>query len=869
MNLTRPFALFGPLLDFCRSCGYRTDLDACPSCGVTTHSPGVEPTGAIGAWVSEKGRRGRSGVVIGGDETSYLVVDGGGGVSQVRTDALASFDLSLATGTWTYPGVLLAAAAGSARTDAQQSALIRLAVERAQRGVVAQRALLADGCRVGWQDLDCLPLISASEGSWFQAVTHASRGRWVEAVDLLLRLPQQRYPAQLALYSEAVRARSLDADRLEAVAAVALSFVSDSPIEAAASKGLLSLIRGGLGDDPGASSVVKACAQTSVGRSWEQLLQEAWRWGETSLACLLRARAGDLGEVRRVLPGAVTWAPTGLLDDLIDAGCIDRSMAEALGADERTRYVKARVAPDLLTSQELSAFAMHRERARRAAVAGVALPDDLPDAAREYGEALRSARQGDLAAVEILLEASGRDGSIVASLRRDPTQLPEEVVLASDATLLHFLRYEPDSASLPKPGRLGPFQKTYVAQGLLRHAKDALFDWRWEDAMSLARDCLRFAHLERQRDEALNLVAAVHWLRGDGREALKALRTAIAGEYTEALQANLAAVASDLDPDLAREQLVQLILSAPDLALRLGAARRAIRIWSTDSVPWDEGEEAYLPPDLARALRELVTADVPLDDFGFLVRFLATEDAEWLAAPGRLASSPHASSPEAVIWQARAQGIDPYLTALGTLLVRTDCPLWVVEARDAIVAELIGALMLDEPSLLAVAFGVAVLDSELPMERAPLTIVRALIARAVVLSLDDESEPSDRFLDWIEAARADIGAVEPDRREAVQTAVDVGYTLLTSAYLAGRWREFQAAARLHDQILDSVRFVPAHRVRWHVVREAVAPILEFCDVTRRLLVRLRDVPDESLRDAVAELLEGIGKLERSTRGLVT
>ena len=101
--------------------------------------------------------------------------------------------------------------------------------------------------------------------------------------------------------------------------------------------------------------------------------------------------------------------------------------------------------------------------------------------------------------------------------------------------------------------------KALAGQVHLAAAIHQLLIWNWSKASEYARICLRLSDKEDERDEALNVIAASLAAQGDDVRALDALKKAVEGQWNLALQANLALIASEIDPDLAIEHISYLV----------------------------------------------------------------------------------------------------------------------------------------------------------------------------------------------------------------------------------------------------------------------------------------------------------------------
>lgn len=862
-------ALFSSLLSFCRACGIGEPTDPCADCGTALAGPRrLTKIGALGATVEYRQKLMGSTeryIVVGGDEATYLGLDPGGEQRELPVRKVKNFHQAIPDQGWTTPGAVLAAAKLEGVSPALRTAIEDAALGLASN-VAERRGLCVDAHRLGRPDVARKLPLSPTEATWIAASVAASTDGLTRACEMLLELPSGKYPARLAVWFEAVLQDRLPPSATPEVISHAKALAATSKTAAVAAALLLCA----LSEDTELASLLAAvrAAQRSGPDAilWSGIDSPDAVAGDTPWHRLAAARVSGREALGRD-PSVLDFAPPAVLDDLIDAGAIPDDWCRVLDRPWRA-YVAARMRPETLSEEELLELRLDRERARRAFIRGAPCPADVEEGIRNEYALWTAASTKDAATsnlLEVLESVPSSYRSLAAEYLDGEVDVPDEKVLESPAMRALLAGRRPPSVSTPVSD-LTPRQREFLGLTAAHDAKQALHEWDWQGAQAAARTGLKFAREEALRDELLNLLACALWQLNRDEEALRALEDAIEGDYTEALQANIAVVAASLQPELAAEHLAKLVVDAPSRDLRLAAARRAIQIWGTTDEPWTQGDQ--LPDALAMALRNLVMDDLPMEDFRLIARLLADYDREWLASPGQLDGAHHGASPEARVLVARATGFAEFLGALRSVVLADAASPWATEMRDSVVAAALDAVIVDEPDTGAVLFGMAILDEELPMPKDDLAVLRAFVARGVARNIDpDEGEPNDKFLDWLEAAASELDRMPADLRERADLAIRLGFQSLLGAYLQSRWNQFQQAAEFHDDVVENLRRVPRHRINRAAVREAVAPIHAFCQETYQLMMRFRLHTDEEAREYIDELLKAVNALGTSTAQL--
>jgi hypothetical protein len=297
------------------------------------------------------------------------------------------------------------------------------------------------------------------------------------------------------------------------------------------------------------------------------------------------------------------------------------------------------------------------------------------------------------------------------------------------------------------------------AKTILAAAVCSLFDWRWDDAGQLARECLRLSQDEDERDEALNVLAASHIMNGDPTRAMQALQKAVEGKWNLRLQTNLALIATSQDPRLASSQMAYLIDGATSSKEKLRAARIAISLWRNSQADELEEEEFEpLAPNLLESMYGILTTpDVGEEDFFDIALFLERADSGSTALKAALAGSPHRNTPSAAVVKARSAGFSDYLDAL--VICSAQNPLhrrpWIEDKVNDFVRQLSTALLEEEVKKVSIFFAFNMLRNGLDCSNFLRIGFRFLLMSRIHILLEEKAQPSEDFFRWHnEASRA-------------------------------------------------------------------------------------------------------------------
>jgi hypothetical protein len=540
--------------------------------------------------------------------------------------------------------------------------------------------------------------------------------------------------------------------------------------------------------------------------------------------------------------------PLSVVDDLIDRGVpIEiRSGERDTPVDSRgvtlAAYVQARTDPAQLNSEDVIGLRFGAEAVRRY-LAG----------ATEVEHVLPPESVGDVKELRAVITGSGPVGSATNPLVQELRDVlgsngrltPSEKLLADRSVWRALI-----DASITGSASTGQLGVEFAGLSALTRAAAALFEWRWDEAWSIARDGLREAR-EEVRAELLNIMACALWLQGDPEPALAALDGAREGVYSDALLVNASVIATEMEHHSAVERLVKLAREAPSAHQRAVAAERALILWTNDDDRiWEEDEDDdSLPTEIRDALRPLIRERLPEDRYMRILRVLANRDDEWLAAQPDSAFGPNAGRAAVGIFKARATGINEFIEILATELRNGNSEEWLAQERDSVVDAAINVLSERNDELSAAFFGLTLIDAKLPMRAEQRVPLKCLTVASITSNVDpDDSEPNLRFIDLVAEAHRELVGVHPDDRELLTGLVGNAAERLAHAYCVSRYRQFDDVIDAYNTMMGMVREIPSRNLNKQAVREAFEPISEFCRDTYDIFNRLRPLIDDKKLD---------------------
>lgn len=819
-------------LPFCRACGtdHGRGVTVCEHCGWASAPLPVRLASPIGdIHTFRKGVRRRPALRVADDEATATLLFESGETEQVEVQALPPVTPSPLAHSiaGTGPGRLLelaTAIAGAQVKHRWDPGALAAAAVAAARDQVTARLLAMDALRLRMDSVvGGLPL-TASEQAWLLAVRSAAWGDAPRLVGTVASLPASGYRPKLVLVLKGlplIREHGVDVSGLDAQLR---PFFESEPLAAFLHRAL------GLSRATTSTATTDATWMAAATGAAPQLrravdagvahLTGQSEAGDPSLLAGLGPSVRAVAALRTGLhglvgAGEVPGLPDPVVDDLLDSGALDAATALAAPRDHDTAlYLTARLVPERLSLDDLVLVGHDEERARRT----FPLPDprafehvpDTPLMRHFRSLALVRTNRGDevdlndiaapdrpkVAGLLSATDAIATGRSVVDQLTNavllDPTVWPVLAELVGPATLQ------------PSPGLSAQFP-AFCEWLALHHAREALYQGDWPAAVAAAERCLALAEGEKVRDEALNLKACgLHYL-GDSAGAIAALEEAIDGAYSDALLANIGIVAATLRPDLAAHYLGRLMGEAPTTAMRASAGRRAVAIWMTsDAESWRTTDGSSLPDVIRDPLRDLVGADIELDDFRSFAALLAGNDAAWFREPNCLAHSPHRDSLEARFYQARAGGLEEMIGVMAGALDAGMRPDWLLHERsslrDAVVEVMFADIDKPDSTLGPVAltmYDKGVIESEYDMVLLPML---GLASTAYFLT-DSKDEIADRFVPMLHEVRKRWDALGAEDRTRVAPLVELATRRMAINRMLARDRELSDAIDVHNLAL--------------------------------------------------------------------
>jgi hypothetical protein len=396
----------------------------------------------------------------------------------------------------------------------------------------------------------------------------------------------------------------------------------------------------------------------------------------------------------------------------------------------------------------------------------------------------------------------------------------------------------------------------------LRTTFDLLVAGDWANALEAGHHAHRLAAGDDQRRDALNLVAFAHWQRNDGDAARDTLLSAIGGADDVPLRVNLAIVASSLDPESAALELARLVRESASLELRCAAAMRAVHLWAADDLPWTVRRHRPVPPALVEALRDLVVADIDPAVFRAIVGMQSNMDREWLARPSHLGASPHRSTLEARVYQARAIGPREYVDAL-TFAVRSgSVPEWVSTERDRAV-EIAARHVFDDDGSCAL-FALFAVQRKMPVPPDH----RALLAPLAVLAVTAQTEPGadpppDSYLQLLADADAHWSDLRPSAH--LRQVMDVAWERLATCHVRFLELVVDRMVRAVEDLDRRLRHEPRQRRNMQALRASLEPILDDAIAADDVLSEFRPhVTGTPVAREIDDLLRTVRDIRRVT-----
>lgn len=297
-----------------------------------------------------------------------------------------------------------------------------------------------------------------------------------------------------------------------------------------------------------------------------------------------------------------------------------------------------------------------------------------------------------------------------------------------------------------------------AASVFLEASVKEVLNWNWSNAITLARNGLRFTDNEEIRDECLNIMAASLVMSSDPERALDALKKAVEGKWNIELQTNLAIVATHVEPALAVRHMSYLIAGGTTFAERIKACHMAIGLWrssqSQETGSNDHDDFEPLPGDVLTSIHALVgNREIDEESFYDLGMFLARVDCDGFKSSRAVENSPHAQSLSAHAIQARLSGYFEFATKIIGIAARdknSGAP-WLREAAETVVREVTTGLADDDESQIFFNLSFRFLSDGLDCSSMNRILIRGFLASGLITHFKDKNEqPSDDFIKWLQ-----------------------------------------------------------------------------------------------------------------------
>jgi len=311
-------------------------------------------------------------------------------------------------------------------------------------------------------------------------------------------------------------------------------------------------------------------------------------------------------------------------------------------------------------------------------------------------------------------------------------------------------------------GQIDNENKESAGRVFLAGSIHQLLQWEWQLAADYARACLRLSSNESERDEALNVIAASFAAQGEDLKALDALKKAVEGEWNLALQANLALLAIEANPQLAIEHMSYLVEGATSATDKIRACRTAINLWqsSQSEVTGSSDQDDFepLPRTFLNSIQTIISSPMISEEtFYEFGKFLARVDGVEFKKSGSLEKSKFANSPSGDLVKARIESYDQWLKRLVPVSIGRleTCP-WIHDDIDDFVRQINTELFEANPPAIFVNLAFSLLDDGLDCSNRIRIILRGLIILELHNVLKEDTQPSDKFIDWLDEAQRAI-----------------------------------------------------------------------------------------------------------------
>lgn len=855
-------------IDFCTECGSSVGPPIgppCPVCG-SLREPACSDYGLFVGADALFRRRGvqRRGLVIAEVDQVATVLDDGGGQHDVPVARL-TLGVDAPDGDRAF-GLF---------TRGLRDAAVALLTAPGRRRSFAQAAALA-----GDHEAVRLALLADLETRWLEMWSHWHSSELDAALAIALDLPPDRYPDRVDVLLGTCERWRHDQRRCSAVlssveglheepAVLLLRYIAGCVRDPLAVVGaFVSTCSAPMAipfwDDGSNAMAVSAAAAVEDAEDWEWL-QHAQ--GDSAALNTLRLLHG--GEDRPI--ASIDGVDIDVLDDAIDRGWLTPSNAPPLQPESpSSTYAWARMDPTALSDAALRTLGETDELVRREIKRGersdqgssrmLGLLKQLEDGDPRVAGELIPLLDVDARPVALAVARSLSTGSVDRSAIADRSTWDAlgDQLRALDPVIVD-----------------DPLTRSAAAHAHLAAARDALFAWRWSEALAEARTCLRFADDEPISDEAQSICGAAAWMQGDDSTATRWFGAAAAGQATDSLLVNHALVTIDRDPDVALSSLHRLLGQTDDQLLRSRAAYFAAQVALGTGCDPD-----LLDDTVVFALRATTVTDVPLAEHLASLSLLVEIDPEWVADASNTKDSPHATSLEHRLAVARTGGIAPVIDLL--VGSATDDPSNALRDECGRASEWLIAQMLDDDfdpcDLFFPLLAMRLTNSGIPLLPRHDVLLTMLATRAFAVAYfgdeEDALPPELRWLDGLDRAERlavlasfeDVNSVTDgldDTRRAVVAAFCRNWAWRTEELITQAQQMDETFSDLRSRLstesdLDELQ--RRQRTSGDALRESVTSLLGAISEVKHRCSRVDGI--ELAEDSEMALREVLALLER-------
>ena len=508
------------------------------------------------------------------------------------------------------------------------------------------------------------------------------------------------------------------------------------------------------------------------------------------------------------------------------------------------------------------------------------------DAVAAFARASRRIKSGEttLFSIEDLTSALS---AVEASIRSDESGLkfsaPADPSLFDKNKSVEFdgevFKFDSDLSKISHEN-VSPATKESLGQVYLSASIHQLLNWNWTLASEYARTCLRLSNREDERDEALNVIAASLAAQGDDIRALDALKKAVEGQWNLALQANLALIASESDPHLAIEHIAYLVDGARTAKEKIRACSTAIGIWTATQQEQtgssDQEDFDPLPRSFLNSIQSIIKSpDISEETFYEYGKFLARVDADEFRKSQALGLSIHTNTPSADVVKARLDGLAEYLEQIVKVASKfsaNDYP-WLHDEVNGFVRSINTNLVDSETERIYFNLGFAFLKNGLDCSTRERVILRGILIMKLPKFLEEDAEPSDKFVEWLSAAQAQVRNFDSkldldkeDKEFIVNLLFAAGNTLtalIADASMAQARKLQPAAQSIQRQMTGFLNRMSANRSE---ITNVSRSIVSWCnDATRTLENAERLSNDNGIKDQLKIIYKYISMLNNLVR----